>query len=303
MKSSERTNEDLIKRARYGGRNVGGLAILASLAAGFGALGIFAYGGEDLLWFALPFLALAASYWCLAIAARRGDHRALTVILSFLSVLFLFSLVMAVFVHVKTNGASPANIIWIVIPLLVIIALAQNRSDLLELRKRSLWEFVFGTSRLNNSIIVVGGVLMFVGYSTLFAGMVAGLLQAAGIGRFNRDFKSLILVDEKDFMEAFRVADPSRGADGLSDTMTKLNRLETKARSLAERTSGNSGLEPIVAKYNKAISAWRSALEALRSEGRMSVSIQDKLQEADRLRQEVLTEFDRRFAKPSPSAR
>src|SRR5262249_36937893 len=154
------------------------------------------------------------------------------------------------------------------------------KSDLLELHDRSLWESVFGTTH-RKTICNVGGVLMFVGYVSLYGVLTITFIQGFNAGRLNHDFAMLVKTDEKDFMQAFVAADPSRGADGLIDTIRKLSSLETKARSLAERASGNPGLEPIIAKYNKAISAFRSAIEAMRSEGRMSASTEDKLNEAD----------------------
>ncbi|HEY2760316.1 MAG TPA: hypothetical protein VGI75_06225, partial [Pirellulales bacterium] len=248
--SSERTSEQLLKRAKYGGRNVTGLAILMTLAAVIGSLAALSFAGKDAVWIALPLVALATSYWCLAIAARRGNQLAINIVIGFLAVQFVFSVLAQVVALIRTNGAEPLNILGIAIPLMVIIALSRNRTDLLELRNRGLWEFVFGTeSPPTSKLCKIGGALMFVGFVSLYAELLIPAIQATKVAKLRKNFVNLVKVDDVDFLKSLDELHGSNDPEAFKNLLTKIDNLKQKAESVARDASSDSVLGPIFSKY------------------------------------------------------
>src|ERR1043165_9171383 len=128
------SDSQLIKRARYGGRNLAGLAILVSFGAVCTTLAMFAPAGDIIKWFAASISLMAAAYWALAVAARHGDPRAIAVVMAFLSIQLLINSVAFVFAFLRSSGSININILWLIIPIAIIAALYRNRADLLELK-------------------------------------------------------------------------------------------------------------------------------------------------------------------------
>ncbi|HEY4309285.1 MAG TPA: hypothetical protein VGN12_07515 [Pirellulales bacterium] len=160
-----------------------GLAILATILAAFSLLAIsFAKTGNG-IWFLLPLPLMALAYWLVAIAARRGNPLALNFVLGVLAIQFLVSLVGQVAAYLMTGRSIGSQLFLTVLPLLVIAVLARNRTDLIELRRRGLWEALFGAAKPSRNLCLIGGVLLIVSTFALYGGLLFGAIHATENGR------------------------------------------------------------------------------------------------------------------------
>jgi hypothetical protein len=222
--ANQQTDQQLIKRARYGARNVTGLSILATILAMVGWVAV-AVAGERLLWIIL-------SWSAVAVAARRGDTRPLAMVAGIMTAQFLLSLVGLMVGYLRSNNPSAVSFAWLVVPVLTIVALARNHSDLLELKRRGLWEGVFEIQRPSVSLSVIGGLLFLVAIVSLYAAILIPAIDAARFARSSQDFISLVRVDDKEFLEA--IANASH-----AQPPTPIDELPGQARRARKEGAGN----------------------------------------------------------------
>jgi hypothetical protein len=303
MKSNSRTSEDLVKRAKYGGRNVSGLAILASVLAAFMLIGAIAVREGDFLAAAIAALCVAVGYWLLAIPTRRGETLGLGIIISTLTVQFLLSLAGQVFIHVKTDGTNALNLIWIIIPLLIIMALAGNRADLIELQNRGLSGIVFGTARPVKNICVFGGLLLFGGLVGLYASLIFSGVDAARSARFRHDFVVMINADERALMEILANANRETSNQFWATALEAAERLRDRARQIDQAADDKARIKPIASKYVQATERWCLGIAQARNDGQFSQEGTALLNEGDHLRLQAMTEFQKQFPEASPRQR
>jgi hypothetical protein len=247
------TDADLLKRARYGGRNLTGLAILATLLAVLALLAMLAFAGEEAVWIAVPVLILAISYWLLAIAARRGSAQAINIVRGFLAIQFVLSLIGQIVLLLRSKGAAPLNLLLIVIPLLVIVAISRNRNDLIELQNRGLWNSVFEPAAPTRRLCFIGGLLMFVGLVALYVGLIFGGIQAANDIRLRQDFVGLVKNDEKNLFDSFAEVGRSASKESWNSLLQKADALQEKAQNLAQRATASSKMNSIAQSYLEAV--------------------------------------------------
>lgn len=285
-----KTDERLIKRAKYGARNLTGLAILATVLAGIILLGA-AIGNENLLWVGLSISAMAAGYWVLAAVARHGEQRALAIAVGIMVANFIFSLGGLMIGYLRTNNASPAGFIGLLVPLLVILALTRNYSDILELKHRGLWQSVFAAEQPKTSYCAIGGLLLSGGIIALIASCLIPALDEASFIRSREEFVSLIQVDDKQFLDAVGNASHTQPPPSVDELMAKVDAIQKKAKSIGDAASETSGLQPIIQTYLKSLEKCRYGLLAIREQGPGPAS-QVHFAEADALRQEAFKAFD-----------
>src|SRR5262249_43195405 len=178
---SNLTDEKLLKRAGNAGRNLFALASLATVAAI--GLGVLTFLVKEAPWvtgvMAAILALIAAGYWVLAVAARRGNPNAVGTVLVIAVVGFVLSLVSSGVASARKGTGFEPNGSGLVIPILVILALASSRKVLLELRERGLWEQAFGSAKPTGNLCLIGGSLLVAGFlalnsSAFFVGWKAG---------------------------------------------------------------------------------------------------------------------------------
>jgi hypothetical protein len=291
------SDEKLLQRARYGGRNITALAILATLVAVFSFLAIpFAKTG-DLILFLLIFPCVAVAFWMLAIAARRGNALSLNFVLGVLTLQFLVSIVGEVVAYVVSGGKIPMQLVFIIIPLLVIAVLARNRADLLELRRRGLWDSLFGAARRSKTLCVVGGLLLCASILVLYGDL---LFQAVGTSRnvrLRKEFSDLVLVDEKSLLGTIQSINPSNAKQVLPGAQAKADQLEIKAQGIAKRSPAGSSVHTAATTYVKAVQKWRVGMTLLAGNGSEYERIKTLLVDGDQLRKKAVSQFDANYAK------
>src|ERR1043165_8364783 len=165
-------DEKLLKRARHAGRNLSVLAILATFGAMvLIAVALFAKGIHGVMAvMAATITLIAAGYWVLAVAARRGNPNAVGVVIVAMVLQICLALIFSGIAAARTNTAFHPPTGGLLIPILVLVALASSRTVLLELKKRQLWDQVFGSAKPSGNLCWIGGTLLAAGFVAMNAG-------------------------------------------------------------------------------------------------------------------------------------
>jgi len=129
MGAGNLTDEQLLKRAGNAARNLRVLGILATLGALMaGAILLVGKGATAYMWpVALAVTSLAAGYWTLAVAARRGNPNSVAVVLVIMVIQLVIVFVSAGIAAARTNTDLSSNLPGLIIPTLVLIALVSSR--------------------------------------------------------------------------------------------------------------------------------------------------------------------------------
>jgi hypothetical protein len=290
------SDELLKRRARYGGRNVTGLAILATILAAFSLLAISFAKTADGIWFLLPLPFMALAYWLVAIAARRGSPLALNFVLGVLAVQFLVSIVGQVAAYVVTGRSLSSQLFLTIIPLLVIAVLARNRTDLIELRRRGLWDELYGAAKPSRNLCLIGGALLVVSTFALYGGLLFAAIHAAENGRLRKEFSTMVLQDEKALLTAIQAADATRIKQVLPDLQAKANDLESKAQGIVSRSAAGTPIHSAATTYVNAVQKWREGFALIGDEAQQE-RMQKLFLEGDELRKQAVAQFDASAAK------
>lgn len=304
------SDERLLKRASHAGRNLAVLTTLATLGALVLWSLLFLMRGAP-PWLALPALAvslMAAGYWSLSIAGYRGNPASVgvTIVAMVLQLVlvFLFGGIAAARAHTEFS----ANVSGLIIPILVLIALASSRSVLLELQKRGLWEQAFPGAKPSGMLCVVGGILLGIGLVTLngaqiYAGFRVGQERAAE-ARAAKEFLQIVKQDEGELMKLAGGVLTQGSQAQVELALNKADALATKVASLQSEARSCNGLASILQTYSNAVRQWKNGLLALKGPTPDKQKAQQLLALGDRLREDAAREFARRFAAPkqrSPS--
>jgi hypothetical protein len=303
MRSRSRTDEDLIKRARYGGRNVTALAILVSVPAVLVLPFQFIFPDSGLLWATITLALIAAAYWMLATVTRQGETLGLSIILCLMGFQLLLAVAGLVLAHANNRKTTGMEIWWVIIPLLIVIALAGNRSDLLELHRRGLRESVFGPGRPPRILTVMGGVLLVGAQIALFAALLIPAISAARTARECHDFVTMINVHDKALMQIINGPDRASGMQIWGMASDAADQLREQARQVDAKAPEGSKLKSITSTYLRAIDRWCVAFSEARKQGQMSPESAAAVNEGDQLRQRALEEFQREFPALAPRPR
>jgi hypothetical protein len=305
MGAGNLTDEQLLKRAGNAGRKLGLLGILATLGA-FMIWAVLLLGKGAtafMLPVALAVSSLAAGYWVLAVAARRGNPNSVGVVLVIMVLQLLIVFVTAGIAAARTNTPLASNLPGLIIPTLVLIALVNSRGVLLELQDRGLWEKAFVSVKASGTLCVIGGILVAAGL-VLFDGGTAYVSWKVGQARAEEirgatEFVHMIKSEEQAFMAVVGDAVTSAKKPNLDLALAKLELLESRVKSLQETAGPDSSLPAILQSYRNAIREWKNALLALDQSNPDRRRAQQMLALGDKLRAQAVGDFQTRFA-PKP---
>lgn len=167
------SDETLFKRSRHAELNIGVLAALTTI----GAMALTANDANRAGTLVEGAFLAAVAEWTLMVAARRGDPKAVDVVMAVYGGQTIAMLVLVNAAERKGNTGL-TNPLGVGVPILVIIALWQSRSVLHELKKRNLWSTAFPTPFPTATLCRVGAALLVVG-AVLFD---LGLMMRASAG-------------------------------------------------------------------------------------------------------------------------
>jgi hypothetical protein len=301
-------DQQLLKRAHYGGRN---LFVLASLAS-VGALvlicvAIFAKEIHGIMAvMAATITIIAAGYWLLAIAARRGNPNAVGIVIVAMVLQICLSLIASGVTAAQSNAPFQPPVGGLIIPILVLVALASSRKVLLQLQERQLWHQVFGTSKPSGTLCKVGGALIVIGFismnaGTSYLGWKIGQNQKVEI-QHAKAFIQLLHEDEKEFLSAMKLVYADRNESNIETALTRFSTLEQQLETLTKETPNTEKLSDVLGKYGSGLRQWKNGLLLLKEPNADLKRAQKMFELGDRLRAEACEEFDARYAPKKPQS-
>jgi hypothetical protein len=295
-------DQKLLKRARNAGRNLSILAILASIGSVLLVAGAFLIKEMPgvMILLAATISLVAAGYWVLAVAARRGNPNAVGVVLVVLIVQMCLGLITSGLAAAQTKSAYKLPIGGLVIPILILVGLASSRQVLLDLKQRNLWDRVFGSAKPSGHLCVVGGILVATGFIALNAGnyYLQGKAADAQDAEFRHAnaFVELVQEEEKEFLTAMQNISGSQSGEEIDAALTKLKLLEENFAKLKSEAADVNRLVQILTTYGNALRQWRNGLTLLKEREPDAERAQKMFALGDQLREEAGDEFDRRYA-------
>src|SRR5882757_6544254 len=160
----------------------------------------------------------------------------------------------------RTNSAFQAPTGGLFIPILVLVALASSRTVLLELKKRQLWDQVFGSAKPSGTLCLIGGTLLATGFvamnaGTYYIGWKAGQEQKVEF-QHAKAFVELIQGAEKEFLTAMQGISVNQGKNGIETALTKLKTLEQDFEVLQKEAASADRLLQILTTYGNALRQW-----------------------------------------------
>ena len=266
-------------------------------------------GAAAFMWpLALAVTSLAAGYWTLAVAARRGNPNSVAVVLVIMVIQLVIVFVTAGITAARTNTDLSSNVPGLIIPILMLIALASSRGVLLELQDRGLWEKAFVSVKPSGTLCVIGGIMVAAGLVLLDGGTVYASRQ---VGRARAlefhgatEFVHMIKSEERDFLDTIGGAVASPKKAKLDLALAKVEVLESRVKSLQASASQDSSLPAILQTYGNGVRQWKNALLAMRETNPDRQRAKQMLTLGDKLRAQALADFQARFApKPQAAAR
>lgn len=294
----ELTDDALMQSAGNAGRNLSALAILATILAVFCAIFCVLEPRSPIWWSALPLILTAVSYWMLAVAAKRGNPSAVSVVIVVMAIQLIFSLISMCVAAAVTGSNGQSNIIGIIIAILIISALAKSRTVLLEMKKRELWGQKFSSAKPSRNLYVVGGILLPIGYFGVLASLLipatVAAKQAKEIAQERQQFVQVVKGEEAEFMKAMLGLRNSNNRDAIKLARSKVDVLDKSVVSLQSKVEPDGSVGHLLVKYKKAVSCWKKGLSLLDDPTPNSEAVVELLESGDRIRNEVGQEFDKK---------
>jgi len=301
-------DERLLKRARHAGRNLSVLAMLATFGGMALIAGVlYAKGMRGVMTvLASTITLIAAGYWVLAVAARRGNPNAVGVVIVAMVLQICLTMISSGVTAARTNSAFQPPVTGLFIPILVLIALASSRKVLLELKERQLWDQVFGSAKPSGNLCLIGGILLTTGFvamnaGTYYLGWKAGQQRTAEF-QHAKAFVELIQNDEKAFLTAMQGISGNRDQNEIEAALTKFKALEQNYEVLEKEAASADRLVQILTTYENALRQWKNGLMLLKEPDADTERVQKMFKLGDQLRAEACQEFDRRYAPRKPQA-
>jgi len=250
---------------------------------------------------------LAAGYWVLAAAARRGNPNAVGVVIVAMVLQICLALISSGVAAARTNSAFQLPVAGLFIPILVLIALASSRKVLLELKERQLWDQVFGSAKPSGNLCIIGGTLLAMGLVAMnagsyYVGLKAGQEKTAEFQQA-KAFVDLIKGEEKEFLTASRGISENPGENQIETAVTRFKALEEKFEVLKRDAASADRLLAILTTYGNALRQWKNGLMLLKGPNADANRAQKMFKLGDQLREEACQEFDRRYAAKEPQPR
>jgi hypothetical protein len=294
------TDEQLLKRATHAGRNLSVLALLASVV-GIGLIVAVVMVKGAL--FTLGVLAasltiLAVAYWFLAVAAYRGDPKAVGIVIVICGINLFLNLIAAGVGAARSGSEIKLSPGGFIIPIVILIALASSRKVLLQLQERGLWERVFAPAKPTARVRTIGLVLIIVGFVTLQGGMFGigwkvGQQREAEL-RGVTAFTQMLSHEEQEFLKSVGNLSGDHGPDRLEKALAKVNSLEERITRL-KAAPENGKLTPVLATYGNAVRQWKNGLIVLQGPAADPERAQKLLNAGDKLRSDACEEFKRQY--------
>jgi hypothetical protein len=299
-------DEKLLKRARNAGRNLSILALLATFGAiALTAAAFLAKGAHGVMAILAGTIALiAAGYWVLAVAGRRGNPNSVGIVIVAMVLQICLAVIMSGVAAARTNTPFQPPTSGIVIPILILLALANSRTVLVELQRRQLWHQVFGSAKPSRNLCFLGGILLVSGFVAMnlgaaYAGRKAGQEQKAEFQNA-KEFIALIQNDEKEFVASMRGIAVNPGADAIANALEKLASLQRNFEAIKNHAAGEERLLEILNTYGNALRQWKNGLMLLQETNPDRERAQQMLKLGDKLRREAGEDFDRRYSGKKP---
>jgi hypothetical protein len=301
MAAKNLSDEQLLARASHAGRNLCVLSVGTTLFAI--ALWVVPFLGKapvlGMIFPALAITCIAAGYWVLTVAARRGDPASVGTVIVIMALQLTFVLIFAGIGAARTGTEVSANYRNVLIPIVVLWALASSRSVLLELQERGLWEKVFNSEKTSSQFCVIGGTLLAIGLLTLNGGSlyVGQKVQQEheAENRQAREFADMIKHEEQQFMDAASDAVRKPTSDNLELALARADSLQTKCQSIRTATGDHGRLPGVLANYTNAVHQWQTGLLALKEKNPDTMHAQHMLDLGDKRRADALQDFNRYF--------
>lgn len=249
---------------------------------------------------------VAAGYWVLAVAARRGNPTAVGVVMVAMGLSICLALIGSGWSAARAHSDVRLPLPGLIIPILVFGALASSRKVLLDLQERQLWDRAFGPAKPSGKLCVIGGVLLatgFLGVNALTYGLDWKVEQERKLEvQHAKAFVDLIQVDEKEFLNAVHGTVGHQGPDKIETALAKFGVLELHFEVLKKEIAGADPLLQILTSYGNALRQWKTGLLLLNEPNADTYRVQQLFKLGDQLRAEACQEFDRRYApkKPQP---
>ena len=298
-------DQTLLKRANHAGRNLSVLAVLATLVVLLivGVTVSIKDTREPMAMLALAITLIASVYWILAVAARRGNPASVGVVIVLMVVQFVAGLLVSSIIAARNKAEFQFQPGGFIIPLIVIIALANSRKVLLELKERGLWEQAFPSGKPSGNLVVAGGVILILGFLSLNAGTFYAGLKINHARQSEHDqaeaFIRLINQDEAKFMASMQKLSGKNGDAELNDAMDNLTTLEQNLAELQKNTATLAGPMPqILTTYGNAVRQWKNGLTILKGPNPDKDRALQMLTLGDKFRKDAGEEFDRRYTAP-----
>lgn len=298
----ELSDEKLIKRSGHAGRNLAALALLTSVvAAGATAVCFFAREVAGLVaCMAVSLSLVAAGYWLLAVAAKRGNIRAVDFVIGYMLVQIVLGMALNGYAVNAAGAPQRSAVAGMLLPVLVLLAVIGSRSSLAELERRGLWRQVFGAAKPSGHLCGLGAALLVLGAlsflgSSFYVGWRTARVPADGL-RQARAYTEILNGEERLFLSAVDgLADGYRQED-LTAVQEKIGALENAVGKLRAEAAGNRELGPILLTYGDAVAAWKSGLDLLRADPPDAARARDAFDRGIRLRERAAQAFDAHFA-------
>jgi hypothetical protein len=303
---SSLSDEQLLKRARHASTNLWALGVLAALP-GIGLIALAAFDSSmsrDAWVFGVAFWLVAGGYWVLGTAARRGDQRSVAIVVAVLVVhLCIFFISQGVIAMRRGDAAfsDGGGIVGAAIGFVVMLILARNYQELVELRKRGLWDQVFGACKPGGHLCIAGGVLFVLGFLCMYGEVVhqASRLKAAQTRMTHaQSFMNMIRTEEQELAAAMKdfggVLDPAK----VQTALDAVARLEQRALHLQKECSDDQIFAGILTTYISGTREYKDALTILQQASPDVQEFQRKLKAGDDLRNDACVRFDQRYSLP-----
>jgi hypothetical protein len=300
-KPSELSDDVLLRRARHGGRSLTALAVICTLLA-IVSLAVAIADPSSGIWpAAVSFLAIATGYWLLAIAARRGDERAITAFIGVYAILIALNIALQAWTFFRSDGRLTPQILWIVIPALILYALARNRVDLLELKRRGLADAAFPLGGSARGLWAPGAVLLATGTVGLLASLLLPAVSAAKQAKTRHDFTAMIQQEEYAFLELATTSTSKTEVETLDKLLQMLGSLESRAKAIAAEAPDEPRLQQVLADYVDIVQTWNRGFSQIREAGFADEATIEMLNDADQRRLRVFEAFDALRSHPANS--
>lgn len=299
-----KTDEKLLKTAKYGARNLLLLAILCTFVSGtyiFSAI-VSTELQPFMIILSISLGLIAVGYSLLAIVTNRGNEKGLTVAIVVLALQLAFVMFLRAVLNMDTNQVTPApNFVNFMLPIIIIAALYSNRQTILELKERNLFKKAFPKNKPSKNLCIIGGIIFIMGFVTLSVGTCVITNMAINEKKARHDkinrFIFIIQNQEKEFLESLKLWAAAPDPNLKKKLDDSLNHLRKNVKILQEDVGSLQYFMMITDTYLKAIEQWEKGIQLLDASDPDYEKANKVLTLGDNLRKTALEEFSMRYEK------